>query len=317
MKGRSKISKEALRLLRSNPSVVGFSATLKDELVRGKPSGRLAIRVYVKRKLPKNKILKERLLPENIGGVLVDVVEIGEVELGQGGAPGHVEKFRPLQGGISACSTHAGASAGTLGYFLRERKPPPHPPNKPQWYILSCAHVLNGASSGLETLQPSGGDGGVAPNDWVGRESLYTYDGVDAAIAAIDAGAIAAIVGLPSPIGTERAKEGLTVAKSGRTTGVTYGRIIDDDFELRNLRYPDGANRSFRRCLLIENRHHDFANRGDSGSLVIDPVEERPVGMIFAVSHVGAHWRGIANPIDRVLRAFPNQTMVMPGESYP
>lgn len=297
--------------LRAHPSVVAFSETLKPKVRRGKPTKTLAIRVYVERKLARSHVPKGRLLPAKIRGTALDVVEMGILEQ---------IRMRPLLGGISVHNTNGGLT-GTLGYFVRDRKPPAPPaaaaalgaliPSKPYWYALSCAHVLNNAA-GPETIQPSQQDGGQAPQDWVGAESLYTYDGVDAAIAKIDVGAVAQIVGLPTPRGTGKAKEGMTVAKSGRTTGVTYGKVIDDDLELK------GKWKGFRGCIYVENEHRDFVENGDSGSLLVDPLSELAIGLICIGERLpGKFKRGIANPIAAVLRAFPLQMLVQPGETYP
>lgn len=310
---------EVRRSARSNPSIVGISTTLKDELVQGQPSGKLAIRIYVERKLARNKVPKDQLLPDRIRNTPVDVVELGKGAPEQTGAAGHVERYRPLQGGISAVNSHLDGD-GTLGYFVRDRAAP-RAPKRPQWYILSCAHVLNAGTAGRETIQPSNGDdGGIVPTDWVGAESLYTYDQVDAAIAQIDACAAARIVGLPTPVGTKRAKNGMTVAKSGRTTGVTYGTVIDADFDGINLPYHGGAKHSFRNCILIENRVTHFTEPGDSGSLVMDPVDQRAVGLHFygfGPTVRNPVKRSLAAGIGKVLRAFPRQMMVLPGEHYP
>lgn len=59
------------------PNVVGVSEGI--EVKRGKPTGRLCIVVYVKRKVPKAKLAKRHTLPERIEGVSVDVVEVGSV----------------------------------------------------------------------------------------------------------------------------------------------------------------------------------------------------------------------------------------------
>jgi len=67
-------------ITRENPRVVGFSGTLKDELVRGAPSGRAAIRVYVSEKLPPHALPPAERLPDEIGGIPVDVLPLGRLE---------------------------------------------------------------------------------------------------------------------------------------------------------------------------------------------------------------------------------------------
>jgi hypothetical protein len=164
-------------------------------------------------------------------------------------------------------------------------------------------------------------DGGNAPADWVGKESLYTYDGVDAALSRIDVGARATIVGLPSPSGNAVAEEGMTVAKSGRTTGVTYGKVIDDgaEFNFGHWGTAPGAVR-FHGVIVVHNKHHDFSQGGDSGSLVIDPADQTIVGLLFGGTPPGvpvAQTLTLVAPINRVLKAFPQEMLVLPGETWP
>ncbi len=178
--------------------------------------------------------------------------------------------------------------------------------------------MLHPGSAQNETIQPSPQDGGQDPQDWVGREYLYTYDRVDAAISKIDAGAVARIIGLPTPNSMADAEEGLAVAKSGRTTGVTHGTVIDDGLEVNQPQWGTSSGPvRFRHVLLARNKHHDFVVPGDSGSLLIDPVEETAVGLVFGRSLIGGNSRGLACPIRAVMRAFPQQILVKPGESYP
>src|SRR5947208_345861 len=75
-----KVPRPAIRelqlILRTNPTVVGFSETLKQRLVRGKPTGSEVIRVYVEKKRPKSKLQRNQVLPSRIHGIRVDVVEM-------------------------------------------------------------------------------------------------------------------------------------------------------------------------------------------------------------------------------------------------
>src|SRR5690606_4174072 len=152
--------------------------------------GPLAIRVYVEKKKPPAALPDDHIVPAVIDGVRTDVVAIGKIR--PTALPPNRGKFRPLEGGASG--VHRGGGAGTLGYFMRDKRKPP-PPNKPQWYALSCAHVLHTGTAQNETVQPSPMDGGVEPGDFVGRERLWTYQGVDAALAVLDEQAIASIIG--------------------------------------------------------------------------------------------------------------------------
>jgi hypothetical protein len=320
------ISAKARKILRANPSVVGFSETLNPKIVRGKPTARQAIRVYVEKKLPKKSVPKNNLIPPRIDGVATDVVAIGKLEPTAVAPipippPPNRQRFRPVLGGASGI--HTGGTAGTLGYFMREKKNPRSgSPNKPQWYALSCAHVLHPPLGSVqnETIQPSPNpnDGGQVPADWIGREFLYTYDGIDAALSKIDVGAKAEIIGLPTPTSTAIAQKSMTVAKSGRTTGVTYGKVIDDgaEFNFQHWGTAPGKVR-FRDVIIVQNKHHLFSDGGDSGSLVIDPADETVIGIVFGGDRSLTPKSTLIAPIDRILRAFPAQMLVKKGETYP
>lgn len=65
---------ELRRYIEGDPNIIGVSETLEDELVGGRPSGRQAIRVTVKRKLAASQLSPKRRLPDEIDGVPVDVV---------------------------------------------------------------------------------------------------------------------------------------------------------------------------------------------------------------------------------------------------
>lgn len=60
------------------PNVVGVAPGIRTR--RGKPTGEPCLVVYVHRKIPKPKLLASAVLPHEIDGVPIDVVEIGTVE---------------------------------------------------------------------------------------------------------------------------------------------------------------------------------------------------------------------------------------------
>src|SRR6202022_721052 len=123
---------------------------------------------------------------------------------------------------------------------------------------MVCFVLRPRAPSSARLIQPSPNpnDGGQVPADWIGREFLYTYDGIDAALSKIDVGAKAEIIGLPTPTSTAIAQKSMTVAKSGRTTGVTYGKVIDDgaEFNFQHWGTAPGKVR-FRDVIIVQNKH--------------------------------------------------------------
>ncbi len=104
----------------------------------------------------------------------------------------------------------------------------------------------------------------------------------------------------------EVARVGMTVAKSGRTTGLTCGAISAVDTEILVDYYRDCAEteHAFRKRFTgqIVASGAGFADAGDSGSLVVDGATAEPVGLFFAggVDTSGVE-QAIANPVADVL----------------
>jgi hypothetical protein len=71
---RSRHEAELLRY----PNVIGIAEGLRTR--RGQPTGEPCLVVYVERKIPRARLGKSEILPSDIEGVPVDVVEVGKVE---------------------------------------------------------------------------------------------------------------------------------------------------------------------------------------------------------------------------------------------
>lgn len=83
---------------------------------------------------------------------------------------------------------------------------------------------------------------------------------------------------------------GSSVIKSGRTTGLTEGMILQVDVTV-NVQYGSGAARFENQIMATP-----FSQPGDSGSLVLD-YERQAVGLLFS----GSDQITVINPIDEVL----------------
>jgi hypothetical protein len=72
--------------------------------------------------------------------------------------------------------------------------------------------------------------------------------------------------------------------KSGRTTGVTEGRIIDANARTGELKYPGGTKYGFENCLIVESEDVDENSLvgGDSGSLLVDAEDQSALRLLFA-----------------------------------
>jgi hypothetical protein len=87
---------------------VGVSEKLVDEDFTGEQ----CVTVYVVAKVPKDEIANEALVPDEINGVLTDVVATGELT-----AFPHRGRYRPAPGGVSV--GHFRITAGTIGCLVR------------------------------------------------------------------------------------------------------------------------------------------------------------------------------------------------------
>ena len=207
-------------------------------------------------------------------------------------------------------------------------------------YVLGNNHIFarsDQAIPGESMIQPALIDNGCTPYGegpgTVPVASLVAYPlldapgtRVDAALARVSPGSVdpagailelgarqqdntlaAAPPGVSSTAGRgEQPRLGMTVAKSGRTTGLTCGSITALDTEILVDYYRDCAEtehafrKRFTGQMVVSGNH--FADAGDSGSLVVDGATAEPVGLFFAggVDNTGVE-QAIANPVRDVL----------------
>jgi hypothetical protein len=235
----------------------------------------------------------------------VDVRYVGRIS--KRAVPWYQKRNRPIRPGCSI--GHIKITAGTLGCFVVDAGS--------VLQILSNNHVLaneNRAKRGDSIIQAGAFDGGSDPADRVGsllhfiRLKKSAPNLVDCAIAAIADGTeydgkikgLGAIQGVFAGL----IRNGLTVHKLGRTTGLTRGRITA--FELDNVVVNyDLGNLRFDNQIEIEGAgKKSFSDGGDSGSLIVtDDVEA--LGLLFAGGdHGGSNGLGLtyANPVDSVMQ---------------
>lgn len=215
---------------------------------------------------------------------------------------------RPLRIGSSV--GHIAITAGTIGAFVRRT-------DDKRLMILSNNHVLadeNAGSPGDTIVQPGRFDGGTADHRIGELHSFVTIEPaqsnhVDAAIAVLDPG-IEGEVGL---LGDGSRLSGVVapdadavdVTKTGRTTGLTAGRITAFDLDNVVVQFDIG-NVRFDGQIEIEGAGNTpFSQGGDSGSLIVSTANQA-VALLFAGGDQGAtNGMGLTygNPIADVLRA--------------
>lgn len=279
--------------LRAYPHVTGVGVGFKE--VGGSRTDQVAVRVYVDRKVPRAELSEGELLPEEINGVPVDVIEASFEVHGSPAPPTeHRRRHAPMLGGISVGNLGLGGS-GTLGGSVFDRR-------TGRDLILSNWHVICGSLScaaGERIIQPGtgGGDTGTAA-DLVARLHRFALTGrVDAAVALLTGHRFLRrdLLNLGPYAGTAGPVLGAQVRKSGRTTGVTSAEVTDVSASVSVGGYPQGTL-AFDDQIVIEDDNPSAP--GDSGSLWIDQ-RRRVVGLNFA----GSPGRAIANPIADVIAA--------------
>jgi hypothetical protein len=237
----------------------------------------------------------------------VNVLRTGPID-----AYAHRHRERPSPCGISV--GHVDITAGTQGALARGRSGA----RQNRLLLLSNNHVLadvNAGEVGDAIIQPGRADGGTDPAgriallekwvtidfaagaanlvdcatawcwpDRVRREFIYSSGGTWAYFR-VGSTPTAAVVGLP-------------VGKSGRTTQLTSGRVIDANASIR-VNMGEGRVANFRDQITIRgNNDVLFSAGGDSGSLIWTWDTRRlPVGLLFA----GGNQLTFANKIHHVL----------------
>lgn len=290
---KNTVAEEIARLTRSDISRSGdayaYTAATNPKMVglgRAKRNGEniLAVRVFGKSSFWKNKLnwLKRITSGE------VDVSFIGDISAVR--PTDQIDPIRTRQRPllIGSSISHGKVTAGTLGCFVQ---------CSGRIAILTNNHVAanqNDASTGDKICQPGNADGGSIERDTVATLGNFVrinekHNLVDAAYALLANGEAydaKNIKGIGSLVGLyeDEIEPGDIVAKYGRTTGVTYGRVSAVEVDNVAVGYTGGA-KSFDQQIEIEGRDNEgFSAGGDSGSMIVSYGRGNPraVGLLFA-----------------------------------
>jgi hypothetical protein len=226
----------------------------------GKPTDVLAIRVHVGEKKLESELEPWQRLPRVIEGILVDVIQ-SNPELHQD----REKRFDPLVGGVAVGNTrhNFGGTFGAVVFDADTLEP----------LGISNHHALVDVEGeeGDEIAQPNHGD----PNDVIGTLSRWDLN-LDCAVFALnDSREISTGISdlLPEGVvGVVRPVVGMTVSKSGRTTGTTFG-VVDGVSTEEFSVIPDPENPP---------PDGEISAGGDSGSVWIDVENSNAVGLHYA-----------------------------------
>lgn len=309
----------------AKPNVVGVG--VGEKVSDGQKTGETCVVVLVRQKIPLAGLSADALVPQEVGGVKTDIIEVGDIRAFQN----RTDRWRPAPGGVSI--GHYQITAGTLGCVVRDRQ-------SGDRLILSNNHVLansNDANPGDPILQPGPADGGNQANDTIAHlerfcpiqfsespptcsiagtvadigNTLAKLSGsqhqlraitanpqatneVDAAVARpLDGDDILdEILEIGVVSGTATATLGMGVRKSGRTTAFTTGEITVLDATV-SVSYGTGRTAQFDNQIITG----PMSQGGDSGSLVVAGDSLQAVGLLFA----GSDQTTVINPIQAVL----------------
>lgn len=246
-----------------------------------------------------NKLLNPNI---NIKGLPVVPEEGGEIR------PVGIDrtaKYRPASPGMSI--GHKDITAGTFGCtcFKNGAK-----------HILSNNHILancNYGQIGDSIIQPGQYDGGTDPADRIATLAdfipiVWSDPGnpniVDCAIALPDdeADLLDRLLELAYPYGHKEAEVGMTVAKSGRTSATNTGTILGFSGLLLVNYGPYG-----KAYFTDQIRTTKMLLGGDSGSVLIDVADHKPVGLGFAGNTSSYHNRitEVVDALDISIYEFP------------
>jgi len=276
----------------------------------------------VTRKMQASQLAKKDRVPKALEDIPTDVVQTGSIRAFQS----HTDRHRPAPGGVSI--GHPEITAGTLGCLVKRedetfilsnnhvlansneaqvndpilqpgpfdggRMPDDHIANLAQFVPISFMGIPSNCPTARGVITFLNGITRI-----IGSKTRYRIitqqvreNFVDAAIArplhVQDVGD--QILEIGSIQGVTQGELGMAIKKSGRTTGLTTGEILQVDVSV-NVQYGQGRIARFGDQLMAG----AMSQGGDSGSAVLD-ADNRLIGLLFA----GSDTTTIINRIEHV-----------------
>lgn len=238
-----------------------------------------SINVYVEKLTPQT----SQFIPRVLEGVNVRIIETGRIKLLAFPVVSSIyttrtNRIRPVVGGISI--SHLLSTAGTLACTVKDKI-------SGKIFGLSNNHVVamqwgekKEGKIGDSIVQPGVVDGGTE-TDKIGElvkwkeVSLESPNIIDAGIFTVDG--LNSILEVGKPAHVVEPTAGITVKKSGRSSGLTFGRIIDLG---ATMTVEGWGNAVFEDQIVVSPA---FGIPGDSGSWVGDE-NDNTIGLLFAGS---------------------------------
>jgi hypothetical protein len=287
-------------------NIVGFAVGLR--YAAKALTGQLAVKVFVREKLPMDQVAAAARVPTQVAGMDTDVEAIGEVVLHS-----YASRYpRPVPCGVSISNINLNGS-GTLGCLVVL--------NSGKLCILSNNHVLaneNAAQVGDAIIQPGNAEPVQDPDQVIG--TLENFIPIQATGNLVDAAVALTSFAMVSPKHVTYQLNpqvleptiGMTVVKDGRTTQSTVGMVTDLHVNISVAYDPFPAGAEMRDQVGIRGVHGPFSMPGDSGSLIVTAASKQPVGLLFAGSNDNS--MTFANPIQAVSAALGIERFVAEPE---
>lgn len=268
----------------------------------------VSLRVHVARKRDEADLSEAELFPGEVDGVPVDVIAASYAPQTlldirpETAVEGRGQRFKVVPIGVSVGCRFT--TAGTLGAKVIDQ-------DSGKEMILSNWHVLAGnrnAQPGLPIWQPGQLDARPDDGSVVAELARWMLGPYDAAVALLNGKRKISSKTLEgsSLLDATSPRLGMMVWKSGRTTGLTEG-IIDGIKMKVPLMYPQEGTHLLEQVFRIVPRPGvgdvEISSSGDSGSVWVDEVSGKAVGLHFAGEASRHPEHALAHDIDVVLEA--------------
>jgi endonuclease G len=275
---------------------------------QGRMTDQLAIRVHVVKKKRAVELAAGELFPQEVQGIPVDVIEASYAPQAlatakpEAAIEGRGRRFEVVPVGVSIGCPYS--TAGTLGAKVIDRQ-------SGEAMILSNWHVLVGrlnAEADLAIWQPGWVDGGTHAANTIAtlaRSLLGPYDAAVARLTGQRQVTSRTLEGRPIEDCTEP-RLGMQVWKSGRSSGYTEG-FVDGIKMTVPLSYDAAGVHVLRDVIRIVptpgGRFREISIAGDSGSVWVDDISGKAVGLHFAGEIGDTPEHALAHDIRPVLEA--------------
>jgi hypothetical protein len=318
-----RVKEEHKHEIMSKPNVIGVGTGYKNR--GGRAVGELCVVALVRQKIPRAGLPKEALVPAEVGGIPTDVMQVGHIKA----QAARTDRWRPALGGVSIghhlvtagtigsmvrdaatgerlilSNNHvlANNNQAQIGdAILQPGKADGGQLNTDTFAALhrfepirfnespaTCDLALSFAKLGNALAAMTGSKHRVKAfysdpqaSNKVDAALARPYDETELLDEILEIGAVNG--SLPTELG-------MSVRKSGRTTGLTSGRIVVMDVTV-DVDYGDASARFEDQIVTTP-----MSQPGDSGSLLVAGAALKAVGLLFA----GSDQATIFNPIGHV-----------------